>query len=129
MEVLSHGSLGCFVTHCGWNSTTEGLCSGVPMVGFPQWTDQGTNAKLVEDVWKTGVRVDDKVNEEGIVEAMEITKCLEVVMGSGGKGEELRRNAEKWKCLAKDAVKEGGSSHRNMRTFLDYVAQDLDKIV
>ncbi|KAK8473840.1 hypothetical protein PHAVU_001G265400 [Phaseolus vulgaris] len=123
VEVLSHGSVGCFVTHCGWNSTMESLSSGVPMVGFPQWTDQGTNAKLVEDVWKTGVRVDDKVNEEGIVEAMEIRKCLEVVMGNGGKAEELRRNAQKWKCLAREAVKEGGSSDRNMNTFLDYVSK------
>ncbi|XP_027903564.1 UDP-glycosyltransferase 75C1-like [Vigna unguiculata] len=123
LEVLSHGSLGCFLTHFGWNSTMESLSSGVPMVGFPQWTDQGTNAKLVEDVWKTGVRVDGKANAEGIVEGVEIRKCLEVVMGSGGKGEELRRNAEKWKRLAKEAVKEGGSSDRNMRTFLDYVAR------
>jgi len=66
--------------------------------------------------------VDDKVNEEGIVEAMEIRKCLEVVMGNGGKAEELRRNAQKWKCLAREAVKEGGSSDRNMNTFLDYVS-------
>ncbi|TKY47805.1 Crocetin glucosyltransferase [Spatholobus suberectus] len=123
VEVLSHRSLGCFVTHCGWNSTVESLASGVPMVAFPQWSDQGTNAKLVHDVWKTGVRVDDKVNEEGIVEAEEIRKCLEVVMGSGGEGQELRRSAKKWKCLARDAVKEGGSSDRNMRTFLDDVAR------
>nr|KYP56999.1 Anthocyanin 5-O-glucosyltransferase [Cajanus cajan] len=123
VEVLSHGSLGCFVSHCGWNSTTESLASGVPMVAFPQWSDQMTNAKLVQDVWKTGVRVDDKVNEEGVVEAEEIRKCLEVVMGSGEKGQEMRRNAEKWKCLAREAVKEGGSSDRNMRTFLDDVAK------
>ncbi|KAL2332625.1 hypothetical protein Fmac_013838 [Flemingia macrophylla] len=123
VKVLSHGSLGCFVSHCGWNSTMESVASGVPMVAFPQWSDQMTNAKLVEDVWKIGVRVDDKANEEGIVEAEEIRKCLEVVMGSGGKGHELRKNAEKWKFLAREAVKEGGSSDRNMRTFLDDVAK------
>ncbi|BAT86657.1 hypothetical protein LR48_Vigan102s007600 [Vigna angularis] len=128
VEVLSHGSLGCFLTHCGWNSTMESLSSGIPMVSFPQWSDQGTNAKLVEDVWKTGVRVDGKANAEGIVEGEEIRKCLEVVMGSGEKRDELRRNAEKWKCLAREAVKEGGSSDRNIRTFLDYVA-GLDRIV
>ncbi|KAK7311438.1 hypothetical protein RJT34_09578 [Clitoria ternatea] len=119
VEVLSHVSLGCFVTHCGWNSTMESLASGVPMVAYPQWTDQGTNAKMVEDVWKTGLRVDGKVNEEGIVKAEEFSKCLQVVMGS----EELRRNANKWKCLARDAVKKGGSSDRNLRTFLDQVAK------
>lgn len=124
VEVLSHPSLGCFVTHCGWNSTLESLASGIPMVGFPQWGDQKTNAKLVEDVWKIGVRLDHRVNGNGVVEGKEIRKCLEVVMGSGEKGEELRRNAKKWKSLARDSVKEGGSSEKNLKTFLDDVGQE-----
>jgi len=120
VEVLSHRSLGCFVTHCGWNSTLESLGSGVPMVAFPQWTDQTTNAKLIEDVWKTGVRMER--DEEGVVKAEEIRKCLEVVMGKGEKGEELRRNAKKWKDLARAAVKERGSSDRNLRSYLNDIA-------
>lgn len=119
VEVLSHPSVGCFVTHCGWNSTTDGLVCGVPMVAFPQWTDQGTNAKLIEDVWKSGVRV--ARNEEGIVESEEIKRCLDLVMGDGEKGEEIRKNAEKWKILAKDAVMEGGSSDINLKAFVDQV--------
>jgi anthocyanidin 3-O-glucoside 5-O-glucosyltransferase len=86
------------------------------MVAFPQWTDQTTNAKLIEDVWKTGVRLNH--DAEGIVKAEEIMKCLKVVMGKEEKGEELRRNAKKWKSLAREAVKEGGSSDKNLRTFL-----------
>ncbi|KAI3794905.1 hypothetical protein L1987_37546 [Smallanthus sonchifolius] len=49
LEVLSHPSLGCFVTHCGWNSMLESIACGVPVVTFPHWTDQSTNAKLLED--------------------------------------------------------------------------------
>ncbi|KAG5058052.1 hypothetical protein AAZX31_05G139800 [Glycine max] len=116
VEVLSHGSVGCFVTHCGWNSTMESLVSGVPMVAFPQWSDQKTNAKLIEDVWKIGVRVEN--DGDGIVEKEEIRKCVEEVMGSG----ELRRNAEKWKGLAREAAKEGGPSERNLKAFLDAMA-------
>ncbi|KAL6342476.1 hypothetical protein AAG906_011166 [Vitis piasezkii] len=117
LDVLSHPSLGCFITHCGWNSTLECLASGVPVVAFPQKTDQGTNGKLIEDVWKTGVRV--TANEEGIVEGEEIKRCLKVVMGGGERGEELRRNAGKWKDLAREAVKDGGSSDHNLKAFLD----------
>uniref|UniRef100_A0A6N2MPJ9 Anthocyanidin 3-O-glucosyltransferase n=1 Tax=Salix viminalis TaxID=40686 RepID=A0A6N2MPJ9_SALVM len=56
LQVLAHISVGCFVTHCGWNSTlievyiTEALSLGVPMVAMPQWTDQPTNAKYITDV-------------------------------------------------------------------------------
>jgi len=35
------------------------------MVVFPQWSYQKTNAKLIENVWKIGVRVD---HEDGKVE-------------------------------------------------------------
>lgn len=39
LEVLSSESMGCFFSHCGWNSTVEALSLGVPMVAIPQWTD------------------------------------------------------------------------------------------
>ncbi|CAN6580236.1 unnamed protein product [Malus baccata var. baccata] len=119
VEVLSSPSLGCFVTHCGWNSSLESLVSGVPVVAFPQWTDQGTNAKLIEDYWKTGVRVTP--NEEGIVTGEKLKRCLDLVLGSGEIGEEVRRNAKKWKDLAREAVSEGGSSDKNLKAFLDQI--------
>ncbi|KAM7486184.1 hypothetical protein LguiA_002193 [Lonicera macranthoides] len=119
VEVLSHKSVGCFVTHCGWNSTLESVTCGVPTVAFPQWTDQATNAKLIEDVWKTGVRV--KPNEEGIVERNEMKECIEMVMGDGERGEEVRKNAKKWQDLAKEAAEEGGSSYLNLKAFVDEI--------
>ncbi|KAG2726383.1 hypothetical protein I3760_01G109500 [Carya illinoinensis] len=116
VEVLSHPSLACFVTHCGWNSL-ESLVSGVPVVAFPQWTDQGTNAKLIEDVWKTGLTV--TANKDGILDSNEIKRCLELVAGGGERGEEMRRNAKKWKDLAREAAKEGGSSYKNLKAFVE----------
>ncbi|OMO55934.1 UDP-glucuronosyl/UDP-glucosyltransferase [Corchorus capsularis] len=117
VEVLSHPSVGCFVTHCGWNSTFESLVCGVPMVAFPQSSDQPTNAKLVQDVWKTGVRV--RKNEEGLLEGCELKRCLDLVMGNGKTGEEIRRNAKKWKELTREAAKENGASDKNLKAFVD----------
>ncbi|KAL0358482.1 UNVERIFIED_CONTAM: Anthocyanidin 3-O-glucoside 5-O-glucosyltransferase [Sesamum angustifolium] len=89
------------------------------MVAFPHWTDQGTNAKLIEDVWRTGVRV--RANEDGLVESGEIRRCIEEVIDGGEKSRELRENAEKWKGLAREAVEENGSSNKNLKAFFDEV--------
>lgn len=44
-------------------------------------------------------------------------------MGSREKGNDLRKNAEKWKGLASDAALKGGASENNLRAFLDDVGQ------
>ncbi|OIT38227.1 PREDICTED: crocetin glucosyltransferase, chloroplastic-like isoform X1 [Nicotiana attenuata] len=116
MEVLFHKSIGCFMSHCGWNSTLESIAAGVPLIGYPQFSDQVTNIKMVEEVWGTGVRARP---EEGIVKREELKRCLEILMGGGEKGNEIRRNVKKYGDLAMEAVKEGGSSHYNLNKFID----------
>ncbi|VVB07474.1 unnamed protein product [Arabis nemorensis] len=117
LEVLAHDSVGCFVTHCGWNSTLEALCLGVPLVGMPQWTDQPTNAKFIEDVWKIGLRVKTDGNGDGFVSKEEIARCVVEVM-EGEKGKEMRKNVEKFKVLAREAISEGGSSDKSIDEFV-----------
>ncbi|KAL3569699.1 hypothetical protein D5086_029589 [Populus alba] len=120
LEVLAHESVGCFMTHCGWNSTLEALSLGVPMVAMPHWTDQPTNAKCIADVWHVGVRV--KENEKGIVTKEEVEGCIREVM-EGERGNEMRRNSDKWMKLAKTAVDEGGSSDKNITEFAAQLAR------
>lgn len=115
LDVLAHPATGCFMTHCGWNSTLEALSLGVPMVGMPQWSDQPTNAKYIMDVWETGIRV--KGGEDGIVTREEIEGCIREVM-YGEKGNILKNNALKWRELAKEAVDEGGTTDKNIDEFL-----------
>ncbi|KAG4206603.1 hypothetical protein ERO13_A03G017400v2 [Gossypium hirsutum] len=114
LEVLAHQAVGCFVTHCGWNSTLEGLSLGVPMVCVPQWSDQPTNAKFLAHVWKVGVRAKQ---DQGIVTREELGNCLREVM-IGERSGEIKSNASKWKELAKRAVSVGGSSDRNIDEFI-----------
>ena len=115
LEVLADKSIGCFVTHCGWNSTLEALSLGVPMVGMPQWTDQPTNAKYVTDVWKMGVKAEP--DEKGIVTKEGIENFIRQVM-EGERGEEITRKAKKWVELTRDAVDEGGTSDKNIDEFV-----------
>ncbi|XP_020097999.1 cyanidin 3-O-rutinoside 5-O-glucosyltransferase-like [Ananas comosus] len=120
IRVLNHAAVGCFVTHCGWNSTVESVAAGVPTVCVPQWTDQGTNAWLMAEEWGMGVR--GEINGEGLLEGEELRRCLEVVMGEGERGAEIRRRAQMWKDKAREAIGDGGSSQRNLRAFVNQIA-------
>ncbi|XVF45061.1 hypothetical protein PTKIN_Ptkin02bG0175400 [Pterospermum kingtungense] len=118
-KVLAHPSIACFITHCGWNSLLETCVAGVPVLAYPQWSDQPTNAKLIVDVLKVGVRL--KPGLEGVV-SNEIEKCIKEVL-SGPKSEEFKKNAAALKLAAREAVAIGGSSDRNIQLFVNEIAQ------
>ncbi|KAL4193712.1 hypothetical protein AMTRI_Chr06g178150 [Amborella trichopoda] len=119
LDVLAHQAVGCFVTHCGWNSKLEGLSQGVPMIAAPLWSDQQTNSKFISDVWEVGVRVE--VDENEVLRRGELERCIKEFM-EGERGDQLRKNAHKWRDLAREAMNEGGSSDNNTKEFAAMVS-------
>lgn len=72
-EVLDHQAVGCFLTHCGWNSTLEAIECRKPLLCYPVAGDQFLNCAYIVDVWKIGARVggpDRKAVEEGVARVM-----------------------------------------------------------
>ncbi|XP_002438626.1 cyanidin 3-O-rutinoside 5-O-glucosyltransferase [Sorghum bicolor] len=116
-HVLSHPAVGCFVTHCGWNSVAESVASGVPMVGVPKVSEQSTNARLVERAWRVGVRA--QADGGGVLRAAELRRCVEDVMGDGTAAAVVRRMAAEWKRVVAEAMGKGGSSYCNLMAFVD----------
>ncbi|GAB4852925.1 hypothetical protein Ancab_017122 [Ancistrocladus abbreviatus] len=98
MEGKDHQATGGFVTHCGWNSTLEGIAAGVSMVTWPIFAEQFYNEKLVTQVLKTGIPVGVKqwsgLEVEFIVEQDAIEKAVKQIM-VGKEAEEIRDRAEK----------------------------------
>jgi hypothetical protein len=117
--ILSHPSVGGFLTHCGWNSIIESISAGVPMLTWPLFGDQFMNEKLVVQVQKIGVRVgvEDPVKwgeEEKIgvlVEKEDVKAAIDMLMDEGEEREERRKRVRELGEMAKRAVADGGSSH------------------
>jgi pathogen-inducible salicylic acid glucosyltransferase len=121
LEILDHDSIGCFVTHCGFNSVVEALSLGVPIVAMPQWSDQNTNAKYVDDVWKIGIRA--KANDgDDVVGREEIAVCIKRVLEER---EGFKESVDEWKNKARKAIDKGGSSDKNIDDFLSQLASLL----
>lgn len=114
LEVLAHPAVGCFVSHCGWNSTIEAISFGVPVVAMPQFLDQTTNAHFLEQVWEVGVI--PREDENGSIVSDEINRCIAEVM-QGNRGREIRKKAARFMALAMEAISEGGSSHKCILDF------------
>ncbi len=94
MAVLSVAD--AFITHCGMNSTSEGLFFQVPLVLFPQTSEQDAVAKRVEELG-AGVRL-KSISEEDVILALQqvlnepeyknnAVKISESFQACGGAGE------------------------------------------
>ncbi|GKV30444.1 hypothetical protein SLEP1_g39252 [Rubroshorea leprosula] len=129
--ILSHPAVGGFLTHCGWNSTLEGICAGLPMITWPLFSEQFFNEKLVVQVLKIGVGVGAKARlrcwGEGdsglLVKREDIKKAVDMVMGEGEEGQERRRKSRQLADMAKKALEKGGSSYLNISLLIEDIKQ------
>ncbi|KAF4403321.1 hypothetical protein G4B88_007967 [Cannabis sativa] len=125
--ILSHSSVGGFLTHCGWNSTLEGITYGKPMITWPMFAEQFYNQKLIVQVLKVGESVGPKFvvpygreEEFGVfVLSKDILEAIEKVMAQDKEGEERRERVKRLSDMAQKAIEEGGSSYLDMKLFIE----------
>ncbi|KAL4196271.1 hypothetical protein AMTRI_Chr04g182400 [Amborella trichopoda] len=106
-QVLSHPSVGGFLTHAGWNSTLESICNGVPMICWPFFAEQPMNCRYACSKWGIGMEISSGLKRE------EVEGLVRELM-EGEKGRELRSRVKIWKETSKAAIKFGGSSYCNL---------------
>ncbi|KAK8470406.1 hypothetical protein PHAVU_004G138400 [Phaseolus vulgaris] len=105
IKILGHPAVGGFVSHGGWNSITETVWEGKPILTWPQNGDQKMTAEAIRmsgvgiwaDEWGWGT--------EKVVKGKEIAKRIKEMMSN----ESLRVKAGEMKEAAKKACGVGGS--------------------
>ncbi|OAY82922.1 UDP-glycosyltransferase 73C3 [Ananas comosus] len=123
--ILSHPAVGGFMTHCGWNSTLEGVAAGLPMITWPHFGDQFLNETLIVESLKVGVPVGvQQMTQWGAEDAQAFIKKDDVetavgkLMDEGKEGEERRTRARELGEKARRAMEEGGSSYENTKLLI-----------
>ncbi|GMP33333.1 hypothetical protein CsSME_00006702 [Camellia sinensis var. sinensis] len=116
-KVLGHPAIACFFTHCGWNSTMEGVSSGVPFLCWPYFADQFHNRSYICDVWKVGLRLE--YDENKIVSRHEIKNKIENLLSD----DDMKVNSLKLKEIARKSIEKGGSSCKNLERFVQHLRQ------
>ena len=107
-DVLAHGAVGGFVTHCGWNSVLESVMAGVPMLAWPLYAEQRMNRVFLEEELGLAVAVDGYDTE--VVDADEVAAKVRWLMDSDG-GRVLRERTTAAMGRAREALREGGESN------------------
>ncbi|OWM77192.1 hypothetical protein CDL15_Pgr028829 [Punica granatum] len=113
-KVLNHPSVRGFLTHCGWNSVTESMSAGVPMLCWPYFSDQQTNCKYACKDWEVGLEIESDVKRD------EVERLVKELM-EGEKGKHMKKRAMEWKRLAYEATSQHGSSSMNLEKLVRHI--------
>ncbi|XP_047318723.1 beta-D-glucosyl crocetin beta-1,6-glucosyltransferase-like [Impatiens glandulifera] len=114
-RILSHPSIGAFISHCGWGSTMEAMGLGVPIVAIPMHLDQPFNAQVAVEV---GLGLEVKRDENGMLSREEISEVIrEIVVEK--KGEKIRDKAKQ----VKEMIQKKGDED------VDIVVEELLKLL
>ncbi|KAL5749116.1 hypothetical protein ACOSP7_023719 [Xanthoceras sorbifolium] len=114
-KVLAHSSVACFLSHCGWNSTMEGLSMGIPFLCWPYFADQFHNRSYICDTWKNGLELIPDIN--GIITRHEIETKVKTLLTDDA----VKANALKLKEMARKSLAQGGSSFKNFQSFIAHI--------
>lgn len=122
--ILEHAAIKGFMTHCGWNSTLEGVSAGVPMITWPLTAEQFSNEKLITEVLKIGVQVGNRewwpwnAEWKGLVGREKVEVAVRKLMVESAEAEEMRRRVKDIAGKAARAVEEGGTSYADVEALI-----------
>ncbi|KAL5715905.1 anthocyanidin 3-O-glucoside 2'''-O-xylosyltransferase [Ranunculus cassubicifolius] len=109
-EILSHPSVGCFVSHCGSGSIWESWVSSCQIVLLPHIANQFNSARFMTRVLKVAVTVERR-EEDGWFTKESICRAVKLAMDERSEvGNQIKENHLKLKELLNDGFE---SSYMN----------------
>ena len=114
-KILSHSSVACFISHCGWNSTMESVSNGIPILCWPHFADQFLNRSYICDVWKVGLGLEQ--DGSGVITQGEIRNKIEQLLND----EQLKARAASLKEKIQVGNGQGGLSKNNLDSFIRWI--------
>ncbi|KGN54639.1 zeatin O-glucosyltransferase [Cucumis sativus] len=124
LAILSHGSTGGFVSHCGWNSCMEAITMGVPMVAWPMHSDQPRNSVLMTEVLRVGLLIREWSQRDKLVMATTIENAVRKLMASE-EGHGMRKTVEELAVVMRQSVEENGVSREEFDSFISHITRDV----
>lgn len=86
----------------------ESIANGVPMICRPFFGDHRMNARMVEEVWGIGVKVEGMVlTKSGVLQSLELMFSHE--------GKKMRENVRHLKEIVIEAAGPNGSATRDLK--------------
>jgi len=130
--ILNHPATGWFITHGGFNSVTESLASGIPLIFVPFLGDQPFAATHVtENLHAAFELFEIRTGDDGLkplyrngltpvgsraAVGIEMRQTIDLCRSE--KGQEIRSNAAKLKAKFAKAWEEDGAARQEIRNFL-----------
>ncbi|KAL2527978.1 UDP-glycosyltransferase 91A1 [Forsythia ovata] len=105
LKILSHDSVGAFLTHCGWSSFVEGLTFGHPLIALPFLVDQGLNARIIAEK-QIGIEI-PKNDEDGSYTKNSVSDSVKLVMVEN-EGKKFRDKAKEMSAIFGDKKLQDG---------------------
>ncbi|VFQ99660.1 unnamed protein product [Cuscuta campestris] len=106
LKILSHDSVGGFLTHSGWSSVVEAVQFEKPLVLLTFLADQGLNARVLEEK-KMGYSI-PRDERDGRFTSESVAESLQLVM-AGEEGKIYREKIKEMKGVFCDRGKQDGA--------------------
>ncbi|KAL2527975.1 UDP-glycosyltransferase 91A1 [Forsythia ovata] len=119
LKILSHDSVGGFLTHCGWSSFVEGLTFGHPLIALPFLVDQGLNDRIIADK-QIGIEI-PKNDEDGSYTKNSVSETVKLVM--------VENEGKKFRDKAKEMSAIFGDRHSSLNFFIAFISSTFQYLI